>query len=141
VFEARDAAADDPLSLPSGQDTRTKSADRELKTELIVRLYDDLDDGITVALGKLPLGALRARRSGCQLMTVKSRTAHASDSEWSEANCVGPHPVARFRARDVANASNDESRLDRMIEMSKITQEHDYPLAAQDDPGASAICR
>jgi hypothetical protein len=23
-------------------------------------------------------------RSGCQLMTVKSRTAHASDSEWSE---------------------------------------------------------
>jgi hypothetical protein len=44
-FEATDAAANDPFSLPSGQGTRTKSADRELKTELIVRLYDDLDGG------------------------------------------------------------------------------------------------
>ena len=58
-FEATDAAADDPFSLPSGQGTRTKSADRELKTGLIVRLYDDLDDGMAVVLGKLPLGALR----------------------------------------------------------------------------------
>jgi hypothetical protein len=41
------------------QGTRTKSADRELKTGLIVRLYDDLDDGMAVVLGKLPLGALR----------------------------------------------------------------------------------
>ncbi len=55
-FEATDAAANDPFSLPSGQGTRTKSADRELKTELIVRLYDDLDDGMAVVLGKLPLG-------------------------------------------------------------------------------------
>jgi hypothetical protein len=58
-FEATDAAANDPFSLPSGQGTRTKSADRELKTELIVRLYDDLDGGLAVVLGKLPLGALR----------------------------------------------------------------------------------
>lgn len=58
-FEATDAAANDPFSLPSGQGTRTKSADRELKTGLIVRLYDDLDDGMAVVLGKLPLGALR----------------------------------------------------------------------------------
>jgi hypothetical protein len=66
-------AANDPFL--SGQGTRTKSADRELKTDLIVRLYDDLDDGMAVVLGKLPLRALRARRSGRQLMTVKSRTA------------------------------------------------------------------
>ena len=58
-FEATDAAANDPFSLRSGQGTRTKSADRELKTELIVRLYDDLDDSMPVVLGKLPLGALR----------------------------------------------------------------------------------
>ena len=58
-FEATDAAANDPFSLPSGQGTRTKSADRELKTGLIVRRYDDLDDGMAVVLGKLPLGALR----------------------------------------------------------------------------------
>lgn len=58
-FQATDAAANDPFSLPSGQGTRTKSADRELKTGLIVRLYDDLDDGMAVVLGKLPLGALR----------------------------------------------------------------------------------
>jgi hypothetical protein len=58
-FEATDAAANDPFSLPSGQGTRTKSADRELKTGLIVRLNDDLDDGMAVVLGKLPLGALR----------------------------------------------------------------------------------
>jgi len=58
-FEATDAAVNDPFSLPSGQGTRIKSADRELKTGLIVRLYDDLDDGMAVVLGKLPLGALR----------------------------------------------------------------------------------
>ena len=40
--------------------------------------------------------------SGRQFMTVKSRTAHASDR--NGANCVGPHPVARFGARDVADA-------------------------------------
>ena len=38
---------------PNGQGPRTKSADRELKTELIVRLYDDLDDSMPVVLGKL----------------------------------------------------------------------------------------
>jgi hypothetical protein len=83
-FEATDAAANDPFSLPSGQGTRTKSADRELKTELIVRLHDDLDGSMPVVLGKLPLGALRRGVRVVKLMTVKSRTAHASDSEWSE---------------------------------------------------------
>jgi hypothetical protein len=102
-FEATDATANDSFPLPSGQGTRTKSADRELKTELIVRRYDDLDDGMAVVPDKLPLGALLARRSGCELMTVKSCIAHASDSEWSE--LFGPHPVARFRASDVADAN------------------------------------
>ena len=38
---------------------RSITTDRQLKTGLIVRLYDDLDDGMAVVLGKLPLGALR----------------------------------------------------------------------------------
>jgi hypothetical protein len=106
-FEATDATANDSFLLPGGQGTRTKSADPELKTEVIVRRYDDLDDGMAVVLGKLPLGALRgalrARRSGYELMTVKSRIAHESDSKWSE--LFGPHPVAWFRAPDVADAN------------------------------------
>jgi hypothetical protein len=59
TLEAIDAAANDPFSPTSGYDPRAKSADRELKSELIVRLYDDLDDGMAVVLGNLPPGALR----------------------------------------------------------------------------------
>jgi hypothetical protein len=55
-LESTDATANDSFLLPSGQGTRTKSADRELKAEVIVRRYDALDDGMAVVLGKLPLG-------------------------------------------------------------------------------------
>ena len=74
---AADVPATDPFSLPTGQGTRTKSEDRELKTELILRVRDDLDDGMAVVLGKLPLGAPRRGRRGRQLVTVKLRKAHA----------------------------------------------------------------
>lgn len=145
-FEAPDAGANDPFSLPSGQDTRTKSADRELKTELIVRLYDDLDDGMAVVLGKLPLGAVR--------VTTRSTSSDAfglstHDCEVAHSACVGfgmeRIMLGLIRSHGfepaMADASTYESRLDRMIEISKITQEHDYPLAAEADRGASATCR
>jgi hypothetical protein len=32
-------------------------------------------------------------------------------------------------------------RLDRMIKISKMTQDHDYPPAAEADREASATCR
>jgi hypothetical protein len=69
-----------------------------MKTELIVRLYDDLDDGMAV----VPRST-SARRSGvCAKLQLVSNTRIRNG-----ANCVGPHPVARFRARDVADASLD----------------------------------
>ena len=60
-------------------------------------------------------------RSGGQLRTVKSRTAQASDR--NGANCVGPHPVAQFRARDVADASTvgpNDSNQQSNIESTTI---------------------
>ena len=58
-FEATDAAGQRSILSAERAGYAHQSADPELKTELILRLYDDLDDGMTVVLGKLPLGALR----------------------------------------------------------------------------------
>jgi hypothetical protein len=54
--------------------------DSSAKPEATLNMPDSSPDPVVT----LSPGCTPARRSGCQLMTVKSRTAHASDSEWSE---------------------------------------------------------
>jgi hypothetical protein len=75
IHTGADADDDEPCA-PTGSDNPLPQ-EQEPKGE--VGPEPEVDAAVEDATRSTP-----ARRSGCQLMTVKSRTAHASDSEWSE---------------------------------------------------------